>query len=418
MTAHVPPSVRQAFTLLFWGVLYYLAGLISLRFDDPTSPIAIIWFPSGVAVAAFLFARWRSYIALFVVFTLADLLMKDGWHHTPLVSLADALLSMPASVAIAWAVRRFARLNDDLHTILIWISATLIFSGLDALIIGGGFALVHNQPLFSWFWQSFIADIAGIFFATTIIMGFINRRLVSARGTLQSGFLGAALWLLLCISSWFIFSYPLIWLQQNATAIYFALACLPIILAIMLSVAWGNRGGSFALLTLGIVVIYYTNHQRGPFFLKGLHLGESLLLALSYLSATALLIVFIRVIQHSTNSFNPDTGRVAGKGVMYRLNTQSGALQWEDELSSLFEAGRLDSIDQVLQRVHPHDRDKLRNHWQIHNHSLSRPPLVFRLRASEGEWLTLVDSSCILQDEKEESIIVGNWQASHYQQDS
>lgn len=421
MTAHVPSYVRQVFTLLLWGGIYYLAGLISLKFDDHDSPIAIVWFPSGVAVAAFLLVRWRSYLALFVILTLASLLLREGWSHNPLISLTDALLSMPANVAIAWAVRRFARLNDDLHTILVWIGATLIFGCLDALIVGGGYALIHHQPVFSLFWQSFIADVTGIIFATTVIMGLINQRLATARFNLQIGLLGAALWLLLCVAVWFIFGYPLLWLQHNAAALYFALACLPIILAIMLSVAWGNRGGSLALLTLGMAVIYYTNHQRGPFFLKGLHLSESLLLALSYLSATALLIVFIRVLQHSTNSFSPDTGRVAGKGVIYSLNPQTGILQWEDQLSSLFEQrvpGTLDTIDEVLQRVHPDDRGKLREHWFAQDSAQSRPPLILRIQVAQDEWLTLVDNSCVLLDEKEQRIIVGNWQVSHYQQDS
>ncbi|WP_411751062.1 MASE1 domain-containing protein [Serratia sp. (in: enterobacteria)] len=421
MTPHVPSYVRQLFTLLLWGLIYYLAGLISLKFDDPDSPIAIVWFPSGVAVAAFLLTRWRSYLSLFVILTLAGLFLRAGWQHNPLISLTDALLSMPANVAIAWAVRRFARLNDDLHTILICITATLIFSGLDALIIGGGYALINHQPLFSLFWQNFIADVTGIIFATTVIMGFINRRLDPAGCNLPMGLLGGALWLLLCVSVWFIFGYPFLWLQHNAAALYFALACLPIILAIMLSVAWGHRGGSLALLTLGLGVIYYTNHQHGPFFLKGLHLNESLLLALSYLSATALLIVFIRVLKHSTNSFNPDTGRITGKGVIYSLNPRTGILHWEDELSSLFEQkvpSKLDTMDGVMQWVHPHDQGKLRDHWLLNNNPQFRPPLVFRIQMPQGEWLTLVDTSSVLLDEEEQSIIVGNWQASHYHQDS
>lgn len=131
--------------------------------------------------------------------------------------------------------------------------------------------------------------------------------------------------------------------------------------------------------------------------------------------------MFIRVLKHSTNSFNPDTGRITGKGVIYSLNPRTGILHWEDELGSLFEQqvpSKLDTMDDVMQWVHPHDQGKLRDHWLLNDSPQPRPPLVFRIQMPKGEWLTLVDNSCVLLDEQEQSIIVGNWQASHYHQDS
>jgi len=121
-------------------------------------------------------------------------------------------------------------------------------------------------------------------------------------------FFGIVLLLLLCAITGFIFGSQATELLHHTAALYFALACLPIVLTMMLSVACGNRGGSVALLTLGIIVIYYTDQHKGPFFLQGLQFTESLVLALSYLSATALLVIFTRVLCCTVNNFNPDTG--------------------------------------------------------------------------------------------------------------
>lgn len=92
------------------------------------------------------------------VFTLENVLLEAGGQntHTFFLSLVYSLLSMPANVAIAWVFRRFARWNDDLHFILLWIGATFVISRLDALIVGGGYALVNGQPALSRFWNALL----------------------------------------------------------------------------------------------------------------------------------------------------------------------------------------------------------------------------------------------------------------------
>ncbi|WP_213716472.1 MASE1 domain-containing protein [Cedecea lapagei] len=418
MKTYFPSWLQQTAILLLWGLVYYLSGLISLKFDDPNSAIAIVWFPSGVAVAALLSARWRDYPALILIFALASILQDEAWHSLPLflTTLGYSLLAMPANVLIAWLVRRFSRPNDDLHVILLWICATFIVSLFDALIVGGGYAYFTDQPITKTIWNGFVADVTGIFFATTIVMGFVNKRGLQAALTWASRLTGLALLLLICAATVFIFDYSGTWLRTEAAALYFALSCLPIVLTLMLSLVWGNRGGSIGLLTLGAIVIHFTDQHQGPFFLHGLSFTESLLLALSYLSATALLVVFVRVLSRSTTRFNPDTGRLAGNGILYRLEPETGIFNWENDLSSLLGSTSpqaFDTIERVLAQVHPSDREKLRQHWlsPIPNQS---KPLIFRIKVNEDEWLTLVDSGGVAMSNGGTSIIVGNWQVSHY----
>lgn len=418
MKTYFPSWLQQTAILLLWGLVYYLSGLISLKFDDPNSAIAIVWFPSGVAVAAFLSARWRDYPALILIFALASVLLDEAWQSIPLflITLGYSLLAMPANVLIAWLVRRFSRPNDDLHVILLWICATFVVSVLDALIVGGGYAFFTEQPVAKTISNGFVADVTGIFFATTVVMGFVNKRGPRAALAWSTRLAGLVLLLLICAATIFIFDYSGTWLRTEAAALYFALSCLPIVLTMMLSLVWGNRGGSIGLLALGAIVIHFTDQHQGPFFLHGLSFTESLLLALSYLSATALLIVFVRVLRRSTTRFNPDTGRLAGNGVLYRLEPETGVFSWENDLSSLLGAGypaEFDTVERVLGYVHPSDREKLRQHWlaPVQN---KHKPLIFRIKANADEWLTLVDSGGVAMSNGGKRIIVGNWQASHY----
>lgn len=418
MKTYFPSWLQHTVILLLWGLVYYLSGLISLKFDDPGSAIAIVWFPSGVAVAAFLSARWRDYPALILIFALTSVVLDEAWQSLPLflTTLGYSLLAMPANVIIAWLVRRFSRPNDDLHVILLWICTTFIVSLFDALIVGGGYALLTEQPIEKTIWNGFVADVTGIFFATTVVMGFVNKRGQQAALTWSTRLAGLALLLLVCVATVFIFGYQGHWLKTEGAALYFALSCLPIVLTMMLSLIWGNRGGSIGLIALGAIVIHFTDKHQGPFFLRGLSFTESMLLALSYLSATALLIVFIRVLRRSTTRFNPDTGRLAGNGVLYRLEPETGVFSWENDLSSLLGSTtpqEFDTVENVLRHVHPSDREKLRQHWLAPVQNRHRP-LIFRLKAKDDEWLTLVDSGGVAMSNGGTRIIVGNWQASHY----
>ncbi|MGP2522561.1 hypothetical protein ACTUSX_22185, partial [Pantoea ananatis] len=43
---HLP---HRLIVLTIWAVVYYLSGVLSLRFDDPQLHISVVWFPAGVA---------------------------------------------------------------------------------------------------------------------------------------------------------------------------------------------------------------------------------------------------------------------------------------------------------------------------------------------------------------------------------
>lgn len=134
------------------------------------------------------------------------------------------------------------------------------------------------------------------------------------------------------------------------------------------------------------------------------------------MSATTLLVVFIRVLRRSTRNHDPETGRIVGNGVFYRLNTSSGSFIWENDLSILLgnmTDGALDNLEEVLQRVHPRDKQKLRSHWLACSQD-KHSSMIFRIQTFNDQWITLVDKGSVHMVLDGEDIIVGNWQASRY----
>ena len=417
----IPRVLTQVANLLMWVLCYYVTGLISLEFDDPVSQVAIVWFPAGVAVSAFLISQRSRWPALFTVLLVTRVLLELQWRHDLASTLVHSCLAMSAAVSVAWLVRRFARRNDDLHSIVLWIVATVVVCAVEAVLIGTWLTLARDVPLLHLFWVTWIANITGVIFATTTIMSLLNVELNTHRAGVLAHLTGVIAFLLLCLSTWFIFGLDLAWLKASITentgaAMNFALACVPIIFSVIVSMVWGGRGATLVLLTLGALVIHYTDNGQGPFFLKGLHPGEPLLLAQCYLCATALLMVFLRVMTKSARRYDLDTGRASGEGVMYRLHPTSGDIFWDDNLQDLLaiEAPDLSTINKVLERVHPQDREKLRQHWSTQQRRKGGASLTFHINLQGTHTLVICDSTPGVIADSSGEVIVGNWQISRF----
>lgn len=414
---HLP---HRLIVLTIWAVVYYLSGVLSLRFDDPQLHISVVWFPAGVATAAFLNSRWRLWPALCVLFVVLDVILdKPSFSRLPTETFY-AILDLPSSLIIAWIVKRFSRPGDDLNIIMLWFASTIIISFLDAVLFGIGLSLAGKNSFSDLFWTGFIADMTGIFLATTIIMGFANSRLTTAvQISIKTLLPGLTLLAALVALSLWIFSggvkeFSIANTITHDESLIFAFSCLPIILAAFLTLFWGNRGGSIALLTLSGCVIYYADKGVGPFFLKGLYTGEPLLLVQCYLSASALLLVFLRVVTRNIYRFNSETDARLNLQAIYQLNLTEGTLCWENLSGELAALPReiLEKKEAILAQLHPEDKQRLAGHWQAIPRQQTLPAIQFRLQYGNGQWLHVTDSGALMFERQGSLFILGNWSVS------
>lgn len=415
----IPRVLQRSGVLLLWAVTYYVTGVASLAFDNPVSQMAIIWFPAGISVSAFLSSRRAHWPMLFGVFLITRVLLDEhGWQNLP-AAVALSAMALAGSVAIAWLVRRFARRGDELHAILLWLLATVGVCCVLALIRKGWLVLAGEVSP-NTFMTNWMSGMSGVIFSTVVVMNVLNSNLRDFPSRTREKLAGGVWLLLLALNTWFVFGATPLWLINRlgidaGVAAYFILACLPIALTLAVCVTWRSPGGSIALLVLGGIVVNFTDQKTGPFYVTGLLEGEPLLLAQSYLSITALLVLVIRLMRQSAQPYDLETGRLAGSGVMYQLHPGTGEILWDDNLQTLLDvsAQPLRTVQQVLERVHPEDRDRLKRHWSPETHTRAAS-LAFRIDKGNGEWLTLYDQSPGALRDAHGQVIVGNWQSGRY----
>ncbi|WP_147408178.1 hypothetical protein [Rahnella woolbedingensis] len=318
-------------------------------------------------------------------------------RHSLETSLVHSVISLGNDFAIAWLVRRFRRPADLLHNMLVWLSATVVFSAI-AAAAGAGWVLYRHNIVFIqtlWIWWS--ANVVGTILLTTIVMGLFWKSEVLA---LRRCIAGCGLWLLLCISAAYVFSQP--FGDAHGEALLFSLACIPVMVMIAIPIVSGNRLGALAFLSFSVIVIYFSWHRLGPLFIPGLQSGEPLLLAQCYLSGTALLLNFVYVLKRN----------VPGMVSSYYLIPQTGRLTWDQtSVTSLTpHVLKINHVDELLERLSPEDQKRMRTRWEtiVHGGTV-KDTFPFLLRLSPTTKVQLLETRLIGLAQPEGVVIIGSW---------
>ncbi|ATF95394.1 MASE1 domain-containing protein [Cedecea neteri] len=400
-------SVRFLMQLLLWCVLYFFLGYISLYLDDPVSQVSFVWFPAGIAVSAFLMTPRRFwpylFLSLFLVRTFLDVTMR----HPLEISLMHSVISLSTDLSVAWCVRHFTRPHDTLYSLVIWLSATLIASAF-AAVLGGGWVVLHHGVGFVqtvWIWWS--ANVVGTILLTTIVMGLFLRQELEIS---HKWLIGGALWLVLCLSTIYVFHQPIG--GPRGEAFLFSLACIPVLVMIMIPVLSGNQMGAMAFLSFCIIVIYYSWQRNGPLFIPGLHPGEPLLLAQCYLSGTALLLNFVYLLKHHQRT-SPASS--------YYLDPRSGHLTWDQSSPSRLtqHLSMINHTDQLFSLMSHDDQQIMRERWAIvQNGGAIKGAFRFLLILSPGNTLHLQETKLIALQQPEGVVLIGYWAGEFQEPDS
>ncbi len=417
MKTSLLPNKNTLAVITAWLLLYYVTGEISEILTPANSNISIVWFPAGVATSAFLCMHKHQWLPLLVGFIVLNLILNGFDSQQITLSLIYAALAVLSCISIAWIVRRYAPRCDDLRLILLWLSTIIIVSFADAVLFSVCMYWLDSTSLNDIFWDGFIADITGNIFATTVIMGLINIHFKRVAPSFKIDIIwGCIVFLLLIIITILIFNDAAIqiyhsYFHQHHNTVKLSLLCIPILLAVALSMLWGNRGGSIALLILATITIYYTRNQQGPFYLHGLFRHESLWLIQGYLTVTSLLMVFLRVVARSTHRVDDTQGVYKPQHLVYQLNLDNGAIEWGTTDRSYPEADLITFSDlkQIMASIHPDDREKLARHWEKEQAHTTLPMISFCLKDMEGRWMNIEDRGSVIFSHNEPVMIVGNW---------
>lgn len=396
--------------IALWAALYVACAYLSFALDDPVTQVSFVWFPAGVAVAAFFAMPRAAWAALTAALFAADLALSALTGHPLIPSAWLAGLSLASTLGIAWLSQRYAQGRDDLHAVLGWVAVTFVVSAVAAVCGSAGLALIKHEVLWeavsdlAWIWWA--ATVTGVLFGVSVLMGFTGFRTIEAPPGPIGRTVGIAAWLLLAAMTWYVFGVhrP----SMSEAPLLLGLACIPLALATVATLSGGNRMGSLAVLTMAAIVIYHSNAGRGPFFLRGFLPGEPLLLAQCYLVSVAMLQVFVRVLTRGIR--RPRTAGAdgtCGRETLYRLDLASGTIVWDAPPDARPGPG---TLDEVLRQVHPDDRQGLRDRLRAADGTpgLERP-FPFRLATAPDQWTTVVDLNRGAMMGPDGAFIIGSW---------
>lgn len=399
------------FISLSWAVLYFMMGYVSLYMDTPVSRVSFVWFPSGVAVSAFLILSKRFWPEAFVLMFFARFVLDVTFRHTLETSITLSVISLLNDLSIAWIVKKYSNTGLQIRTVFIWLLATVSTSFIAGVLAGVWLVHRHDISFNNTLWIWWAANVVGTILVTSIIMGI---RWESSVCSIKKLAVGTITFIAMIVCAWCVFSQPAE-LYSNK-AIIFGLSFIPVTLLVLIPVLSANNIGALAFLIFCGIVIYNSFYYRGPFFIKGLVEGESLLLAQCYLTSIALLLIFIYVLKDEALQENSKE-RVffGGKQSSYQLDCESGQILWNYEYDNdlNIKLNNIEDKEGFLSLLDEHEREKLVARWQfVLNNNISEDVLHLKLHLTGNEVVNIVEHRCLHLKSLKGSVIIGYFNAT------
>ncbi|GAA5234320.1 MASE1 domain-containing protein [Verticiella sediminum] len=415
-----PSSLPSPARLVLAGLLYLLAGLVSQALDDPASSVLYVWLPSGVGVATLILAPRRQWPAYVGVFLLVEIVLRALRGEAPVTLAVLALTAVATAVLTAWIVVRLAPGRRGLGYVGALVLAALLGGIANALLDVLWISYAEDQPFLSVAVPWALADAAGVLIVAPVVLDWTQFRARRSGGPSRRDFaLGAAAFVAMLFVTHVLFDGNTA--ERFPGSVGFALTWMPVVLAVVIGLVWGARGGSLAVLLLAIQVLYQTAQGDGPFASLETRPGESVLEAQIYLAATAVLMLLLHTLRGTRELALEQAAAwrarfelaLAGSNqLMYRYDPYRDLLEWGGDLESAFGMNheQLDTVEALLTHVHPEDRERVRVFWTARADAVPTDQTSIRYRVAhrEGGWRDVTDvGSPLLDAEGEIAIVAG-----------
>lgn len=395
--------------LSVWSALYFVLGYFSLLIDDPSSRVAFVWFPAGVAVSAFLSSQREHWLLLYVVLFITRTVLDTVVRHSAVTSLVISVITLTCDLLVAWSVVRFAGQGDDLRKAVIWLIAVCVFSAAAALAGTSWLALRNGISIVDSISIWWAANVVGNIMVTTALTGLLRKGGPSLKQRWCSALVGT---LLTAISAMLIFALPPF--REDQVGIIYTLACLPVLITVIIPIVSGNVAGSIAYTILCVIAIYFSWQKIGPFFINGLRHGEPLLVAQCYLAGTALLIIFIRI-QTDSVMKGQAASQHAVSEMAYCLNPTTGVIDWDPMTPPGMEkiTTAVSSRETLFSLVSPLVRADIASRWQSALTAKSiNDEYRFPLKLPGGQGMKVTERNLICIPGPHGPVLVGYWSLS------
>lgn len=408
---------------LLWAALYLASGYISHRFNGPIRLTGYIWLPAGVTVGAFMLRPMREWPTLGGAFLLGQLALVAIERGNLLNAVLFTVDEVGAAALAVWLVRRTRFSLEGLYFLRSVILAALVAGVLGAIGGAAWFALVKGASFIDVGLVWAASDFVGVLLITPVLASWSRFR--AHRSGDHERFdvvLGIASFVLLAIGAVVIFDGDSV--DRFGAGAGYALTYIPLFMTVAVTVLLGGRIGSSSVLVLALIVILQTAQGDGPFALLDDHHGRSLLEAQLYLAVASLLVLTVstlkttreRVHEHAAVLQNNMELALASAGqIAYVLDPESGRIEWSGDVQRVFGVGvaaeQIANLADVLDRVHPTDREALHRYWGAAMAGEDRAPVSLRVVRPDGGTQAVTDHGAPLLDSNVDvTVVAGVWQ--------
>lgn len=359
-----PPAVTYLAKLVALAAVYYAAARLGLRYASIGQTVSLVWPPSGIAFAALVLLGYRYWPGV----ALGAFLANTATPIPPMAAAGIALGNAVEALVAAYLFRRAAgprpQLHDLRHVRTLLVAAPL--GAVCAALIGPASlwladALPSPLPNAVAVWWT--GDLLGMLVVAPVFLtwAFPRDPGESTRRLLEL--------VALCVST--VVAAELA-LGQSVGVLYevnYAYLLFPFV--IWAALRFGPRGASLMTLTVATAAVWRTIQGGGPF------IGASVTRTLY---AVAIYIVIVAVTglvlaaavrwerQQATSALAQSEERLrraldAARMGTWTWSVEDDTLTWDDNLRRLYGLGpgdRVSSYDDFLERVHPQDRNLVR----------------------------------------------------------
>jgi PAS domain S-box-containing protein len=269
------------------ALAYIATGWLGLQIPYIGSHITLVWFPTGIAVAALL--RWGKgywpgvYVGAFVV----NLIIGSALPLAAGIAVGNTLGPI---LTVAWLKRMefHPGLNRQRDVGLFIVAAGLgmtvsALGGVANLYFAGLIPLGSSSTAWLTWWMG---DTVGVLVVAPLLLSFTRKNAEQFHANRREFLL------------WLLVSAPVAWLafmHDFVQSSHLPLAFLTLPLLAWAALRFGNTGGSLAGLMFAIVAAWGTATGHGTFYMPDIHIRLALLW--SYMSATVLTVLLITALQ-------------------------------------------------------------------------------------------------------------------------
>ncbi len=272
-------SLSTVTRIVLLAAFYFISGLLGKQSTFMGGNIALVWPPSGIALAAILLFGYRFWFGV-----AAGALLFATINGTPFsfFTVATAIGNTVGAVVCAFLLERFTRFRNPMERLRdvvgFIIFACVLGTTVNALFNVAGLHLPMDQ-MFSSLWIWWVPNAMGVLVVTPLILAWGSPSAIQWRPGLTVEALicfgGLIAGTLVSFNSWYVYgieNYPL--------------AYLPYPFLVWAALRFGQRGATTGTFLVTALAIYELLQKQGPFFTG--HERTSLMLIGCYISVLAI----------------------------------------------------------------------------------------------------------------------------------